>query len=484
MKTTDWQFDNSYLKLPKIFYNAQLPTTVKDPKLVLYNADLAKSLGLDFLETHPLQTAQQLSGNLIPVSANPIAQAYAGHQYGHFTMLGDGRAILLGEQITPKGERFDIQLKGAGATPYSRRGDGKATLKAMLREYLISEAMYHLHIPTSRSLAVVATGDEVYREEIQQGAVLTRVMQSHIRVGTFEYAAQFGTLEDLKTLTNYVIQRHYPEIQDAENPAFALLKSVANRQINLIIDWMRVGFIHGVMNTDNASISGETFDYGPCAFMNQYNPKTVFSSIDRYGRYAYQNQPSIIFWNLSVLGDTLLPLIHKDEFKAVEIVKGLLYALQVEYFEKWYQMMFSKLGISNGAQSDKPLVDELLQWMQNQKADYTNTFSALLNSDQFLDHPILGESALTWFEQWDARILNQKGGIITAQNMMKETNPFVIPRNHIVEEVLDQAVMGDFSAFKKFLIILQQPYEIQNVDAKYLSESDGFDASYKTYCGT
>lgn len=452
--------------------------------MVLFNTTLAKSLGLEFLESQLDQTTLELAGNLTPEGAQPIAQAYSGHQYGYFTMLGDGRAILLGEQITPTGERFDIQLKGSGRTPYSRRGDGKATLRAMLREYLISEAMFYLNIPTSRSLAVVASKDEVWREEIHQGAVLTRVMKSHIRIGTFEFARHYGTLQDLEKLTNYVIQRHYPDVQNSENPPLELLKSVARKQMELMVDWMRVGFIHGVMNTDNTSISGETFDYGPCAFMNHYHPRTVYSSIDKHGRYAFQNQPAIIFWNLSVLGDALQPLIHKDVSKSEVMIKELFHTLQEEYYDKWYRMMYKKIGIVSPRKEDNSLIDNLMQWMYDHKADYTNTFSALLNPDQFPTHPIQSESGQSWVAQWKTRINDQEGGFEAANRLMETQNPFYIPRNHIVEQVLDQAVKGDMNDFDFLIQLLKNPYQLQEVDNQYLFGIEDFRTEYKTYCGT
>lgn len=479
-----WQFDHSYLTLPPIFYSFQNPSMVNSPQMVLFNTPLAKTLGLEFLETNIDQTTLELSGNVTPEGAQPIAQAYAGHQYGHFTMLGDGRAILLGEQIAPAGERFDIQLKGSGRTPYSRRGDGKATLRAMLREYLISEAMFHLNIPTSRSLAVVSSKDEVWREEVQQGAILTRVMKSHIRIGTFEYAAHYGTRQDLEKLTHYVIQRHYPEILDSENPPLELLKAVAEKQIDLILNWMRVGFIHGVMNTDNTSISGETFDYGPCAFMNNYHPRTVYSSIDQYGRYSYENQAAIIFWNLSVLGDALLPLIHKDPNQGSVLVKEVFQTLQKEYYEKWYLMMFKKVGIILPRKEDNSLIDNLMQWMYDQKVDYTNTFSALLHPKLFPTHPIHSESGQSWSAQWKSIVNNQDGEFEAAKSLMETQNPIYIPRNHIVEQVLDQAVKGDLSDLKLWLQILKNPYELQDVDNRYLHGIEDFRTDYKTYCGT
>jgi uncharacterized protein YdiU (UPF0061 family) len=324
IKKHNWQIENTYAKLPAAFFTLQQPVPVAKPAIVFFNERLANDLGLGFLNEEEENIAGYFSGNKIPEGAQPLAQAYAGHQFGHFTMLGDGRAILLGEQIDPRGKRFDIQLKGSGQTPYSRRGDGRATLYSMLREYLISESMYHLGIPTTRSLSVVSTGEKVYREEVHNGAVLTRTANSHIRVGTFEYARRFCSAEDLRALTNYTIQRHYPEITDTDNPALELLKAVMHKQIDLMVNWMRVGFIHGVMNTDNMSIAGETIDYGPCAFMNAYNPRTVFSSIDTRGRYAFGNQPYIAQWNLTVFASALLPIISENQQKAVDLVKEVI----------------------------------------------------------------------------------------------------------------------------------------------------------------
>ena len=314
---TGWSLEATYTGLPGLFYTRQKPEPVSNPKIIKHNAPLASSLGLDVRELDGQDGAAMLSGNVLPDGAQPIAQAYAGHQFGFFTMLGDGRAVLLGEQITPDGTRFDIQLKGSGITPYSRGGDGRAALGPMLREYIISEAMHGLGIPTTRSLAVVSTGESIYREEELQGAVLTRVASSHIRVGTFEYAAHFGTPEDVKFLADYTIRRHYPECRDTPNRYLSMLSAIVRRQAELIAKWQLVGFVHGVMNTDNMSVCGETIDYGPCAFMDSYAPKTVFSSIDRYGRYAYGNQPDIAVWNLSRLAETLLPLIDKDDQSAV-----------------------------------------------------------------------------------------------------------------------------------------------------------------------
>ena len=329
-----WNFQNSYVELPAKLYIKQLPVSVKNPQIIYYNMSLAKELGLEFLSEEKVAVAEYLSGNKIPEGATPISQAYAGHQFGHFTMLGDGRAVLLGEQINQNNQRYDIQLKGSGQTPYSRSGDGRATLSSMLREYIISESIHHLGIPTTRSLAVIQTGEKVYRETVNDGAVLTRIASSHIRVGTFEYVINSCSKEDLEIFIKYVIDRHYPEISDTDNPSLGLLKVVMHKQIDLIVHWIRVGFIHGVMNTDNMSIAGETMDYGPCAFMNTYNPKTVFSSIDINGRYAFGNQSTIAHWNLTVFASTLLPLISKNKEKAIQLANDILNKFHEEYSKK------------------------------------------------------------------------------------------------------------------------------------------------------
>jgi uncharacterized protein YdiU (UPF0061 family) len=351
-----FNFNNSYQSLGESFFEWVKPTPVQSPGLLLFNQLLANELGLpvDLSESTASELEQIFSGNQLAEGSEPMAQAYAGHQFGYFTMLGDGRAILLGEHITPSLQRFDIQLKGSGPTPYSRRGDGRATLKAMLREYLISESMHGLGIPTSRSLAIVKSGEKVYREEIQDGAILTRIMQSHIRVGSFEYVNHYLTKEDLKAYTNYTLARHYP-LAAVENPALSLLKEVLIQQVHLIVHWMRVGFIHGVMNTDNMSIAGETFDYGPCAFMNGYDPAKVFSSIDTNGRYAFANQPGIAHWNLSCLANALLPIIHDNQEEAVELAKEVLNLFPDLYTQAYTAMMGAKIGFSK--------INCLMKWL-------------------------------------------------------------------------------------------------------------------------
>ena len=424
-----------------------------------------------------------LSGNLSSDRGTPLAQAYAGHQFGHFTMLGDGRAILLGEKMTANGERVDIQLKGSGQTPYSRRGDGRATLYSMLREYLISEAMHHLGIPTTRSLAVTTTGEKVFRGEMHDGAVLTRTATSHIRVGTFEYARRFCSSEELQTLTSYTINRHYPELNDSENPVLDLLQAVMNRQIDLVVNWMRVGFIHGVMNTDNMSIAGETIDYGPCAFMNVYNPRTVFSSIDVQGRYDFNNQSIITLWNLTIFANTLLPMISDDPKVAVELAEGVLGSFKEKFAKHWYKMMYQKLGILKPNQEDKDLVDDLLVLMEKKKLDYTQTFLSL-QPDQGYE-PVLSndQEFKEWRQRWkDAHIRSDQTG--PSLDFMNQTNPKVIPRNHWVEHALNQAVLGNNEPYEQLLQMLSNPYGQHPNDLKFHQIPDGFDARYQTFCGT
>ena len=381
-----------------------------------------------------------LGGNEIPEGASPLAQAYAGHQFGYFTMLGDGRAILLGEQITPQDERMDIQLKGSGRTPYSRGGDGRAALGPMLREYIISEAMHALGIPTTRSLAVVATGQPVTRERELPGAILTRVASSHVS-GDFSIRKGAGTTEDLRILADYTLQRHYPEADhgDGANRYLVLLQEVIKRQAALIAKWQLVGFIHGVMNTDNMTLSGETIDYGPCAFMDTFDPNTVFSSIDSQGRYAYVNQPYIAAWNLARLAESLLPLLHEDEEQAVKLAEGAIGTFTDLYHELWLAGMRAKLGIFHEEEDDESLIEGLLKMMKNHQADYTNTFRAL-TFDKLEDTPLNGTSELaSWYERWQARIGSQQESKEQSHQLMRSSNPAVIPRNHRVEEALEAA---------------------------------------------
>ncbi len=477
-----FNFDNTYPQLPVSFYSKLNPAVTENPELFLLNTALIQELGVNKVTDADL--ARILSGSKLPDNSEPLSQAYAGHQFGHFTMLGDGRAILLGEHITNEGERFDIQLKGSGKTPYSRGGDGKATLKSMLREYLISEAMFYLGVPTSRSLAVVKTNEPVYRETINTGAVLTRVMTSHIRVGTFEYARYFGKTEDLQTLTNYTINRHFPETLNNENPALSLLERVMNIQIDLVVNWMRVGFIHGVMNTDNTSICGETFDYGPCAFMSSYNPETVYSSIDHFGRYSFGNQPQILKWNLAKLAEALLPLIHPDEDKAVSLAVEIINQFDSIFNAKYYSLMLSKIGIDEPHEEDSELVDELLNIMQTYKADYTNTFTSLRIEGFPQNNTGFKNAILPWKEKWEKRLSKTGRGIEHAKSIMKKNNPVLIPRNQHVEEAIENADKGKLSTLNTLLETLQKPYEYRVKFKNLLFTDPDFDKTYKTFCGT
>ena len=418
----------------------------------------------------------------MPDGTNSIAQAYAGHQFGHFTMLGDGRAVLLGEHLINKKQRIDIQFKGSGRTSFSRGGDGRAALGPMLREYIISEAINALNIPTTRSLAVVKTGEKVVRENLLNGAILTRVASSHIRVGTFQYIAATQNVDDLNTLVDYTIDRHYPEIKYSKNKALDLLSLVMERQCQLVVNWMRVGFIHGVMNTDNMAISGETIDYGPCAFMDQYDPKTVFSSIDKFGRYAFSNQPPITKWNLARFAECLIPLIDKDEETAIKIATELIDNFQNIYEEKWLNMMRDKLGLFGDDKNDQTLINKLLDWMKNNNADYTNTFCHLMGVE--LDDEIYkNDDFKDWYNEWQKRLkLNNSSD--KHLELMKKNNPLVIPRNHKVEEALKDADKGNLETMNKFLKVLIKPYSVQENIIEFQKPASISDEKYQTFCGT
>ncbi|WJE50949.1 YdiU family protein [Bacillus cereus] len=485
IKETGWNFDNSYARLPELFFTKLAPTPVRSPKLVILNDSLATSLGLNVETLKSEEGVTVLAGNKVPEDASPLAQAYAGHQFGHFNMLGDGRALLISEQIIPSGERFDIQLKGSGRTPYSRRGDGRAALGPMLREYIISEAMYALGIPTTRSLAVVTTGESILRETALPGAVLTRVASSHIRVGTFQYAAASGSVEDLKALADYTIKRHFPAIQSDEKPYLALLQEVMKQQASLIAKWQLVGFIHGVMNTDNMTISGETIDYGPCAFMNEYDPATVFSSIDTQGRYAYGNQPYMGVWNLARFAESLLPLLHEDEEQAVKLAQDSLSTFGVLYEKHWLTGMRAKLGIFNEEAQDKTLIDELLKIMEKYRTDYTNTFIVLTFGTHNDNDLFKSQEFTKWNEKWQERLSRQQESNSSSHQLMRDNNPAIIPRNHRVEEALDAAVQqGDYSVMEQLLTVLSNPYAHSSEQAEYATLPTPSSKPYRTFCGT
>ena len=480
--TIGWHFDNTYLKLSKTFREEIKPTPVHDPNLVILNEALAKDLNLDFSKIDNKDLAKLFSGNVLPNDTNTIAQAYAGHQFGHFTMLGDGRAVLLGEHLVNNTKRFDIQFKGSGRTSFSRSGDGRAVLGPMLREYIISEAIHALNIPTTRSLAVVSTGEKVVRENLLPGAILTRVASSHIRVGTFQYIAAKQNIDDLTILVDYTIERHYPEIQSSKNKALDLLNLVMEKQCQLVINWMRIGFIHGVMNTDNMTLSGETIDYGPCAFMDHYDPKTVFSSIDKFGRYSFSNQPPITKWNLARLAECLIPLIDKDEDQAIKIASEIIDNFQNIYETKWLNMMRDKLGLFGEDKDDLELINNLLNWMQSNQADYTNTFCYLMNISSIQDQIYKDKDFIDWSKNWEKRILINGGSKENSLELMKKNNPIVIPRNHKVEEALEAANDNNLKPMYNLLSILKKPYTKQINIEKFQTPSNN--QNYQTFCGT
>ncbi len=479
-----WQFDNTYSRLPEVLFASAKPAAVAAPRVVILNHRLADDLGLQLEGMSPEAAASLFAGQDLPVGSLPIAQAYAGHQYGNFTMLGDGRAILLGEHRTPSGQLVDIQFKGSGPTRFSRRGDGRAALGPMLREYIISEAMFALGIPTTRSLAVVTTGEPVMRETRRQGAVLTRVAASHIRVGTFEYVAGRGDEANLRLLADYTINRHYPNLPDSPNRYLEFFRAVMDRQAALVARWQLVGFIHGVMNTDNMAISGETIDYGPCAFMNAYSPTTVFSSIDHAGRYAYGNQPAIVQWNLTRFAETLIPLLDPDQEKAIAIATDALNQYPALFQQYWLTGMRAKLGLQSVEAGDFELAQSLLTWMQKAKADFTNTFRDL-SADEPLSKALYQEAEFqAWHSQWQLR-LNQESRPTTAVHAaMRGVNPAVIPRNHRVEEALAAAENNnDLSVLERLLAVLAKPFEA-GTDSAIYREPPTDECDYRTFCGT
>ena len=482
--TIGWHFDNTYSKLPSSFISNTSPDIIKSPELIILNDNLAKELNLDFSQVDKKNLSKLFSGNLLPEGSETISQAYAGHQFGHFTMLGDGRAILIGEHISKNNERFDIQFKGSGKTPFSRNGDGKAALGPMLREYIISEAMHALKIPTTRSLAVVKTNEDIVRENILQGAILTRVSSSHIRVGTFQYITARQNNNELKVLFDYTIDRHYPNIKNSKNKAIEFLKILIEKQTNLVVNWMRVGFIHGVMNTDNMTLSGETIDYGPCAFMDIYDPQTVFSSIDQMGRYAYFNQPSITKWNLARFAECLIPLIDENKDKAINIATEIINTFEKNYEEKWLNMMRDKIGLFGKEEKDQVLILDLLTWMHKNKVDYTNTFCFLMNEKVENDKIFNDESFQIWQKRWKDRLMLNNNTPEKYLKLMRSVNPLVIPRNYKVEEALEAANNNNPTLVKKLIKILESPYENHKEITNYQSCGPLGEKKYQTFCGT
>ena len=480
LSDSGWNLQSSYTQISDKLFSELKPDAVTNPSTVIVNNELAEKLGLNLKGISEEDLSNLFSGNSLPHGSKPFAQAYAGHQFGQFTILGDGRAHIVGEQVTPEGEIFDIQYKGSGRTPYSRGGDGKAALGPMLREYLISEAMYYLGIPTTRSLAVVETGEKVYREVPLKGSMLTRVASSHIRIGTFQFLAAHKDYEGMKSLLDFSIKRHFSNLKFSENLAIEFIKAVMQKQINLIVEWMRVGFIHGVMNTDNSTISGETIDYGPCAFMDHYDANTVFSSIDTQGRYSFANQPSIIQWNLVRLAECLLPLIDKDEKRSIEIAQNLINTFSSLFKDKWLQMMKKKLGIKDQSEDDEELINNLIKWMQQKKPDFTNTFCNLMNYDHADDEEFEDDEFNNWKREWKKRVESKE-----YLDVMISCNPTLIPRNYLVEEALSEAETdGKFDKFNELNEIISSPYQLKKVNIKYLETPSKTNIPYKTFCGT
>jgi uncharacterized protein YdiU (UPF0061 family) len=478
-------FDNSYARLPDRFYARLDPTHVTAPALVRVNSALAEMLGIDPSELTSPEGVAVLAGNNVPAGAEPMALAYAGHQFGHFVpQLGDGRANLLGEVVGRDGIRRDIQLKGSGPTPFSRRGDGRAALGPVLREYLISEAMAALGVPTTRTLAAVTTGETVWRETMLPGAVLTRVAASHIRVGTFQYLAGKGDEEGVRLLADYAIARHYPDAASAENPYRAFLDSVVARQADLVAQWLLIGFIHGVMNTDNCSIAGETIDYGPCAFMDAYDPGAVFSSIDQQGRYAYGNQPRIALWNLTRLAECLLPLLDGNEAAATDALSAFAPRFQATYFDG----LRRKIGLSTVREGDDNLTQDLLKLMTADGADFTLTFRLLCDAaeepaDNAAIRALFKDFGAydAWAERWRARLDAEAAPAA----LMRAVNPAFIPRNHLVEAALSAAVeRADLQPFEELLDVLSRPYDDNSDLARYATPPRDEERVLQTFCGT
>ena len=467
-----WNFQDSYTKLPSIFYSKVNPENFSNKKLVLFNSDLARQLNLDFSKYDDDEKCNILLGKN-KLNKNYFSQAYAGHQFGNFTILGDGRAVIIGEHITNNKQRVDIQLKGSGQTPYSRNGDGKAALGPMIREYILSEAMHNLGISSTRALAVITTGENVLRDRLEPGAILIRVAKSHIRVGTFQFGSLLKNREEFQNFISYTISRLYPDIDNNNDKYLKFYETICDLQIKLVVDWMRVGFIHGVMNTDNMSLSGETIDYGPAAYLDEYNPKKVFSSIDHKGRYAFINQPKIILWNLARLAETFIHLIDNNEEIAIKKIENILKNFENIYKNLWIEMMKNKIGINQSHEKDEELVIELLDLMHVFKLDYTNTFINIerntLNKFDFM-------------KDWNNKL---KDRIKLNKNIkkIKNSNPKLIPRNHIVENILNNLKKEDYNDLNKFLLYLKDPYS-NNIPDKYMEEPLEKEKIYQTFCGT
>tara|TARA_A100001011_G_scaffold393498_1_gene483453 strand:- start:3133 stop:4521 length:1389 start_codon:yes stop_codon:yes gene_type:complete len=460
-----WNFQDSYIDLPDIFYSRVKPNSFNNKKLILFNKDLANEIDLNFDKFDEKEICDILIGKKLS-NKHFFSQAYAGHQFGHFTILGDGRALLLGEHITKNNQRLDIQLKGSGKTPYSRNGDGKAVLGPMIREYIVSEAMHNLGIPSTRALAVITTGENVLREKNEPGAILIRIAKSHIRVGTFQFGSLLKKREEFDSLISYTINRLYPELINTNNKYINFFEKICEIQINLIVEWMRVGFIHGVMNTDNMSLSGETIDYGPCAYLDIYNPKTVFSSIDKMGRYSFENQPKISLWNLARFAETILHLIDSNENKAIKIIEEILNKYNKKFNLKWNIMMSKKLNLELNNDNEN-IIKDFLDLMHIYKLDYTNTFINLENNN--LDKNIFKD----WIKKYN-KFKKQK---------FNNVNPTVIPRNHIIEKIINETYNENYNLLYEFEKILKNPYE-KNINKKFINPPTDDEKIYQTFCGT
>ena len=478
-----FQFEQTYTQLPDVFYAWTHPAPSPSAKLIVINDALAHSLGLDLADTPEQHMAEILVGHRIPNGAKTFAQAYSGHQYGHYTELGDGRAHLLGEHLTPAKTRFDVQLKGAGPTPYARRGDGRATLGPMLREYLISEAMHHLGIPTTRSLAVCTTGTTVRRQNIEPGAVLTRIAHSHIRFGTFEFANQQG-FPALKALFQYTLQRHDPDLMEAQDPALRWFERVMSRTLTLIVEWMRVGFVHGVMNTDNMSVLGDGLDYGPCAFLDTYDPKSDFSAIDHQGRYAFNQQAEIAQWNLARLAEALWPLMMLEDPNAFERVHAMVQSFMPNYQDAWQTMMRHKLGLETSQDGDLQLIRQCLSLLQRYDLDYTLTFHTLGQSDAMPTSFQPHEPLQLWHQNWQKRLEKNPYAANIARQKMRTHNPVIIPRNHQVAQALKAAYENDFTPFHSLVDALTNPYQATEANQAFQIPPKAHERVTQTHCGT
>jgi len=488
-----FNFDNTYINLPETFYQKIKPSSASSPQLIAFNKSLATELGAEVDKLDEQFLTDIFSGQSILSGSEPIALAYAGHQFGHFVpSLGDGRAVLLGEIIATDGKRYDIQLKGAGQTSFSRRGDGRSALGPVIREYILSEAIHALNIPTTRALAAVTSGEMVRREGILPGGIFTRVASSHIRIGTFEYFAYKKDYQALKQLADYAINRHYPELNTSKTKYFEFLQAVSRRKLSLVAKWMGVGFIHGVMNTDNSSISGETIDFGPCAFMDHFRYDKVFSSIDRDGRYAYHNQGNIALWNLSSLAQCLIPLMGSDTDEWLKKVKRELDDLSEFFLNQWIQLMGQKLGIFSAEPNDQSLINQFLSYLEKENLDYTNSFNALYKiidksmdeNDKLVNYFTKNKEFEQFFSNWKARLQKQSQDISKIKALMVQNNPVFIPRNHQVEKAISYAIAGQYDHFHQLLTVLSKPFTFQEEFQDFMAPPQEDEVIHQTFCGT